>query len=212
MWTARGIRVRCTLNVFACEPVFLCYCHRNCPLPTALLFTVAVLLAACPLHHPPLARPLQASLVGANVTSKSNDEGEEFLSQGVKDSSFHRLAFFVLFFSPEGHSLTLTVSHAHPFSAHFHAIMVTKPLCRAPFRDAESQARKRHMNVNLFVRLVLGRPRVCPGDFTGFVPGTNPVKSPGQTRVFALFYTVEARFHRVCPWDKPGLSLGQSWG
>ena len=34
----------------------------------------------------------------------------------------------------------------------------------------------------------------------------------GQTRVFSLFYTVEARFHRVCPWDKPGLSLGQSRG
>ena len=27
-----------------------------------------------------------------------------------------------------------------------------------------------------------------------------------------IFYRVEARFHRVCPWDKPGLSLGQSRG
>ena len=36
--------------------------------------------------------------------------------------------------------------------------------------------------------------------------------TPGQTRVFSLFYTVEARFHRACPWDKPGLSLGQSRG
>ena len=46
------------------------------------------------------------------------------------------------------------------------------------------QARKWHMNMNFFVRLALGRPRVCPGDFTEFVPGTNPVKT----------------------WDKPGFS------
>ena len=51
-------------------------------------------------------------------------------------------------------------------------------------RDSGTQARKRHTNINFFVRLVLGRPRVCPGDFTGFVPGTNPVKT----------------------WDKPGFS------
>ena len=76
---------------------------------------------------------------------------------------------------------------------------------------SKNQARKRHVNISFFVRLVLGRPRVCPGispclslgqirwttwdkpgfspyftqwmpDFTGFVPGTNP----------------------VCPWDSPG--------
>ena len=40
-----------------------------------------------------------------------------------------------------------------------------------------TQARKRHTNINFFVRLVLGRPRVCPGDFTGFVLGTNSVKT-----------------------------------
>ena len=58
------------------------------------------------------------------------------------------------------------------------------------------------------MRLVLGRPRVCPGDFTGFVAGTNPVK----TWVFSLFYTEEARQTLVCPWDKPSLSLGHSRG
>ena len=73
------------------------------------------------------------------------------------------------------------------------------------------QARKRHININFFVRLV--------PVFTGFVPGTNPVcpwdksgEKQGQTQEFSLFYTVEARFHRVCPWDKPGLSQGQSRG
>ena len=73
------------------------------------------------------------------------------------------------------------------------------------------QARKRHININVFVRLV--------PVFTGFVPGTNPVcpwdksgEKQGQTQEFSLFYTVEARFHRVCPWDKPGLSQGQSRG
>ena len=59
-------------------------------------------------------------------------------------------------------------------------------LARAVFeiRVVDFQARKRHINIIFFVRLVLGRPRVCPGDFTGFVPGTDPVKT----------------------WDKPGFS------
>ena len=46
---------------------------------------------------------------------------------------------------------------------------------------------------------------------TQFVPGTNPLKNR-ETQEFSLFYTVEARFHRVCPWDKPSLSQGQSRG
>ena len=73
------------------------------------------------------------------------------------------------------------------------------------------QARERHININFFVRLVLG--------FTGFVPGTNPVcpwdklgENLGQTQVFSLFCRVEARFvpgfvpgtNPVCPWDNPG--------
>ena len=74
------------------------------------------------------------------------------------------------------------------------------------------QARERHININVFVRLVLRRPRVCPGDFTGFVPGTNPVNIWDKPGFSSLFYAVEARFHRVCPRDKPGLSLGQSRG
>ena len=49
-----------------------------------------------------------------------------------------------------------------------------------------------------------GFHRVCPWDKSG--------ENLGQTRVFSLFYTVEARFHRACPWDKPGLSQGQSRG
>ena len=62
---------------------------------------------------------------------------------------------------------------------------------------------------------------VAPGTTTGlsqgqtqFVPGTNPGcpwdkpgLSLGQTRVFSLFYTVEAQFvpgtNPVCQWDKP---------
>ena len=47
------------------------------------------------------------------------------------------------------------------------------------------QARKRHININFLVRLLLG-----------------------QTQVFSLFYTMEAQFvpgtNPVCPWDNPG--------
>ena len=46
-----------------------------------------------------------------------------------------------------------------------------------------------------------GFHRVCPWD--------KPGENLGQTRVFSLFYTVEARFHRVCPWDKPGEIQGR---
>ena len=61
-----------------------------------------------------------------------------------------------------------------------------------------------NIKISFFVQLVLGRPRVCPGISLGL--------SLGQTRVFSLFYTVEALRPRVCPWDKPSLSLGQSRG
>ena len=73
----------------------------------------------------------------------------------------------------------------------------------------KSERKKKHISCKkkahkhkLFVRLVLGRPRVCPGDFTGFVPGTNPVKTwdnPG----FLLI------LHSGSPIS-PGLSLGQT--
>ena len=58
-----------------------------------------------------------------------------------------------------------------------------------------SGKKKAHKHI-FFVRLVLGRPRVCPGDKPGL--------SLGQTQVFSLFYTVEARQTLVCPWRKPG--------
>ena len=82
-----------------------------------------------------------------------------------------------------------------------HGLIVWCMMC---LMCADCQARKRHININFFVRLVLGRPRVCPGDSTGFVPWDKPGEILGQTRAFSLFYTV--------PWDKPGLSLGQSRG
>ena len=76
-----------------------------------------------------------------------------------------------------------------------------------------SGKKKAHKH-NFFCPVGLGTPPppVCPGDFTGFVPGTNSVKSPGQMWVFSLFYIVEARQTRVCPRDKPSLSLGQTRG
>ena len=77
-----------------------------------------------------------------------------------------------------------------------------------PYYSGKKKAHK----LNFFCPVGLGTTpglsrgfhRVCPWDKSG--------ENLGQTRVFSLFYTVEARFHPVCPWDKPGLSLGQSWG
>ena len=65
--------------------------------------------------------------------------------------------------------------------------------------------------MNFFVRLVLGRPRVCPGDFAGFVPGTNPVKtwdkagfSPYLAQWKPDFTGFVPGTKPVCLWDKPG--------
>ena len=77
---------------------------------------------------------------------------------------------------------------------------------------ALDQARKRHININFLVRLLLGHPgnvpgtnRVCPRDKVGF--------SQGQTQVFFLFYTAESQFvpgtNPVCPWDIPGTKGGR---
>ena len=78
--------------------------------------------------------------------------------------------------------------------------------------EACTQARKRHININFLVRLLLGHPgnvpgtnRVCPRDKVGLFQG--------QTQVFFLFYTAEAQFvpgtNPVCPWDIPGTKGGR---
>ena len=73
---------------------------------------------------------------------------------------------------------------------------------------SNSQARKRHINTNFLVRLLLGRPRECPRDKPGFslgqahfVLGTNPG-----------FLAILHNRSPVCPWDKPSLCPGQSRG
>ena len=73
-----------------------------------------------------------------------------------------------------------------------------------------TQARKRHTNINCFVWLALGRPRVGAGDFTGLVPGTNPVKTwdkPGFSPYFTQRKPGKPGFvsgtNPVCPWDNP---------
>ena len=71
---------------------------------------------------------------------------------------------------------------------------------------------KRHININFLVRLLLGHPgnvpgtnRECPRDKVGL--------SQGQTQVFSLFYTPEAKFvpgtNPVCPRDIPGTKGGR---
>ena len=55
------------------------------------------------------------------------------------------------------------------------------------------QARKRHINIDSLVRLPLGRPRDCRRD-KRICPWDKPTLSQGQTQVFSLFYTMEAQF------------------
>ena len=69
---------------------------------------------------------------------------------------------------------------------------------------SSSGKRKAHKH-NFFVRLVLGRHQVCPGDFTGCVPGTHSVKTwdkPG----FSPYFT---QWKPGKPGTNPGLSKGQ---
>ena len=75
---------------------------------------------------------------------------------------------------------------------------------QAPPRFLFSGKKKAHKSIIFFVRLVLGWPRVCPRDFTGLCSWDKLGENLGQTWVFTLFCTVEARQTRVCPWDKPG--------
>ena len=73
------------------------------------------------------------------------------------------------------------------------------------------QARKRHININFFVR--------WSQFFTGFVPGTNPVcpwdksgEKLGQTQEFSYSTKWKPDFTGFVPGTNPGLSLGQSRG
>ena len=83
------------------------------------------------------------------------------------------------------------------------------PLFSAGGKTTVSQNhRKRHIHMNILLRLALGRPRVCPRHKPCFSLGLGQTRlSLGQTQVFSLFYTVEAQFvpgtNPVRPWDKP---------
>ena len=70
---------------------------------------------------------------------------------------------------------------------------------------------KRHININFFVPVGLGTTPGLSGDFTGFVPGTNPVKTwdePGLSPYFthwkADFTGLVPGTNPVCPRDNPG--------
>ena len=73
------------------------------------------------------------------------------------------------------------------------------------------KARKRHININSFVRLVLGRPRVCPGISPGSSLGQirwKPGTSPGFLLILHSGSPISPGLslgtNPVCPWDKPG--------
>ena len=106
-----------------------------------------------------------------------------FLPRTVLFRNVGSYSYSVLISSSSSSSDTLLRRSDSPISP-------CRKLCRSSsyFFGNQIQARKRHININFFVLLVLGRPRDCPLDFS-------------------LFYTVETRFHRVnrvCPWDNRG--------
>ena len=88
-------------------------------------------------------------------------------------------------------------------------IMLCREIC---IRSFENQARKRHININFLVRLLLGHPRNVPGTNRA-CPRDKVGLSQGQTQVFSLLYTVEAQFvpgtNPVCPGDMLGTKGGR---
>ena len=87
--------------------------------------------------------------------------------------------------------------------------LAKNPVCGLP--TIEPEARKRHININCFVRLVPVSPDLSQGQ-TQFVPGTSPVKNWDKPRNSPYSTQWKPDFTGVCPWDKPGLSQGQSRG
>ena len=77
--------------------------------------------------------------------------------------------------------------------------------CRDPQKSGKrlvNQARKRHININFLVRLLLGRPRECLGDKPGLPPGQTHFV-PGTIPGFLLI------LHTGSPVCPRALSLGQ---
>ena len=68
-----------------------------------------------------------------------------------------------------------------------------------------NQARKRHININVLVRLRLGRPPVCPWDKPSLSLGQTQVV-PGTNQGFLLILHSGSP---VCPWDKPVANGGR---
>ena len=87
-------------------------------------------------------------------------------------------------------------------------LLAVKLLCLQSLKALINQARKRHININILVRLRLGRPPVCPWDKPGLSQGQTQVV-PGTNRGFLL---ILHNGSPACPRDKPGLSLGQTSG
>ena len=85
-------------------------------------------------------------------------------------------------------SLPVSMMRRHWWRKHSRGDQIRKP---------QSQARKRHINITILVRLRWDKPRL----------------SQGQTETFSLFYTVEAQFvpgtNPVCPRDKPVANGGR---
>ena len=93
-----------------------------------------------------------------------------------------------------------------PESRKYEKMRKSPPKIREKYRT-NNQARKRHININFFVRLVLGRPGFVPGIFS---PGLS-VKTwdkPGFSPYFTQWKPGKPGFvpgtNPVCPWDNPG--------
>ena len=77
--------------------------------------------------------------------------------------------------------------------------LVLSGLCR------RKSGKKRHININFFWPVGLGMTPVLSRGFHRVCPWDKSGENLGQTRVFSLFYTVEARF---VPGTNPGTKGG----
>ena len=80
------------------------------------------------------------------------------------------------------------------------------------FKKTQNQSGKRHININFLVRLGLGRPRDCPREEPGLVPGTNPLCPRDKPRFSPYLHNGSPELSQGQTQFVPGTILGMKGG